>query len=95
MEERILSVYVNTVPRKIFRPKGEEVLGGWGKLHNEELHVFYSPNTFTVNKARGLWQISVTTERRTGNWWENRSDRDHLKNICLDGRKILKCVLKK
>jgi hypothetical protein len=50
MEERILSVYVNTVLRKIFRPKGEEVIGGWRKLHNEELHVFYSPKILRWTK---------------------------------------------
>jgi hypothetical protein len=83
------------VLRKIFRPKGEEVIGGWRKLHNEELRVFYSPDTFTVNKTRGLWQVSVTTEGRTGIWWENQSDRDHLKNTSVDGRTILKYVLKK
>lgn len=77
-------MYVNTVLRKIFRPEGEEVIGGWRKSHNEELHVFYSPNTFTAKKARGMWQVSVTTDGRTGNWW----DRDHLKNISVDGRKI-------
>jgi hypothetical protein len=54
MEELILSVHENTVLRKTFRPKGEEVIGSWRKLHNEKLHVFYLPNTFTVNKTRGL-----------------------------------------
>jgi hypothetical protein len=31
-----------SVPRKIFEPKGNEVTGGWRKLHNEELHILYS-----------------------------------------------------
>ena len=95
MEERILCVYVNTVLRKIFRPKGEEIIGGWRKLHKEELHIFYSPNTFTVNKARSLWQVSVTTKGHKGIWWENQSDRVYLKNIGVDGKTMLKCVLKK
>jgi hypothetical protein len=28
----------NRVLRRIFGPKREEVAGGWGGLHNEELH---------------------------------------------------------
>jgi hypothetical protein len=95
LEERILSVYINTVPKKIFRPKREKVTGGQKKLHKEELHVFYLPNTLTVNKARGLWQNSVATEGHKRIWWKNRSARDHLKYINVDERIILKCVLKK
>jgi hypothetical protein len=92
MEECILSVYINTLPRKIFRPKGKEVTGGQKKLHNEELQVFCSPDTFTVNKARGLWQVSVATEGHRRIWWENQSVRNHLQNINVDGRTILKCL---
>jgi hypothetical protein len=33
------------VVRRIFEPKRDEVIGGWGKLHNEELHnLRSSPN---------------------------------------------------
>jgi hypothetical protein len=42
MEEHRLSVYENRVLRKIFVPKSDEVIGGWRKLHNEELHNLYS-----------------------------------------------------
>jgi hypothetical protein len=36
--------------RRIFRPKEEEVAGGWRRLHNEELHNFTaSPNIIKVN----------------------------------------------
>jgi hypothetical protein len=28
------------VLRRIFRPKKEDVTGGWRKLHNEKLHNF-------------------------------------------------------
>jgi hypothetical protein len=37
-EERRLRVFENRVLRGIFGPKGDEVTGGWRKLHNEELH---------------------------------------------------------
>jgi hypothetical protein len=31
-------VFENRVLRRIFRPKREEMEGGWRRLHNEELH---------------------------------------------------------
>jgi hypothetical protein len=33
-------VFENTVLRRIFGPKREEVRRGWRRLHNEELHNF-------------------------------------------------------
>jgi hypothetical protein len=41
-EERRLRVIENTVLRRIFGPKGEEVVGGWRRMHNEELHNLYA-----------------------------------------------------
>jgi hypothetical protein len=35
-------VFENRVLRRIFGPKRDKVTGGWRKLHNEELHNFYS-----------------------------------------------------
>jgi hypothetical protein len=37
-EEHRLRVFENKVLRRIFGPKRLEVMGGWRKLHNEELH---------------------------------------------------------
>jgi hypothetical protein len=31
-------VFENRVLRRTFRPKRDEVIGGWRKLYNEELH---------------------------------------------------------
>jgi hypothetical protein len=43
-----LSLSKNRVLR-IFGPKRDEVTGGWGKLHNEELHNLYSsPSTIRM-----------------------------------------------
>jgi hypothetical protein len=39
MEERRLRVFENKVLRKIFGPKRVDVIGGWRKLHDEELQV--------------------------------------------------------
>ena len=41
-EEYRLRVFQNTVLRKIFGPKREEVRGEWRRLHNEELYNTYS-----------------------------------------------------
>jgi hypothetical protein len=46
-------VLENRVLRRIFRPKREEVAGGWRRLHNEELRNLYSAtNIITVMKSR-------------------------------------------
>jgi hypothetical protein len=44
-EKYRLRVFENTVLRRIFGPKRDEVTRDWRKLHNEELHNLYSsPN---------------------------------------------------
>jgi len=48
-EERRLGVFENSVLRRIFGPKREEVTREWRKLHNEELNDLYrSPNISRV-----------------------------------------------
>jgi hypothetical protein len=43
------------VLRRIFRPKRDEVTGGWRKLLNEELHNLYSsPNIIRMIKSRRM-----------------------------------------
>jgi hypothetical protein len=47
-------VFENRVPRRIFGPNRDEVVGGWTELHNEELRDFYSsPNIITIIKSKG------------------------------------------
>jgi hypothetical protein len=44
-------VFENSVLRRIFGPKRDEVTGEWRKLRNEELHdVYCSPNIVRVIK---------------------------------------------
>jgi hypothetical protein len=41
-EEHRLGVFENRVLRRIFGPKRDQVIGEWGRLHNEELHDLHS-----------------------------------------------------
>jgi hypothetical protein len=50
-EEHRLRVFENRVLSRILRPKRDELIGGWRKLHNEELHNLYSsPSTIIIIK---------------------------------------------
>jgi hypothetical protein len=52
----------NRVLRRIFEPKGNEVIGGWRKLHTEELHNLYSsPNIMRLIKPRRLTTLWAST----------------------------------
>jgi hypothetical protein len=54
-EEHRLRVFENTVLRRIFGPKRDEVTGEWRKLHNEELHNLYSsPDIIRQMKSRTM-----------------------------------------
>jgi hypothetical protein len=57
------------VLRRIFGPKRDEVTGGWGKLHNEELHNLYSSSSIIrMSKSRAMrWTGHVTRMRKKGN----------------------------
>jgi hypothetical protein len=56
MEHR-LRVFEKRVLRRIFGPKRDETIGGWRKLHNEELHSLYSsPNIIrSINRRNMRW----------------------------------------
>jgi transcription termination factor 2 len=54
-EEHKLRVFENRVLRRIFGPKRDGVMGGWRKLHNEELHNLYSsPSIIRIIKSRRM-----------------------------------------
>jgi hypothetical protein len=42
-----------------------------------------------------MWHIWETGQMRKGLWWEDLRERDHLEDLGLDGRVILKSIFKK
>jgi hypothetical protein len=60
---------------RIFRPKKDEMVRGWKKLHSEELHNFCSsPNIIRMNKSRRMEQeghvARMKEKMHIGFWWE-------------------------
>jgi hypothetical protein len=67
--EHTLRVYENRVLRSIFLRKRNEVTAGYRKLHNEELHDFYSsPSIIRMIKLR-----RVRWAGRIPQIWEKRN----------------------
>jgi len=80
---------------------GDEVIGEWRKLHNEEFNDLYSsPNIVRVVKSRRKrWagHVARMGERKGVYrvWWGNRRERDHLGDPGIDGRIILRWIIRK
>jgi hypothetical protein len=45
-EEHRLRVFENNILRRVCGPKRDELIGGWRKLHSEELHNLYCLLTY-------------------------------------------------
>jgi hypothetical protein len=75
------TLFVNSVLRKIFESKGDEVIGSWRKLNNGELHNLYcSPSIIRIMKSKRMrWARHVA--RMAGNAYrifvESRRKRGH------------------
>jgi PAS domain-containing protein len=53
-EEQRLRVFENRMLRRIFGWKRDEVMGGWRKLHNEDLRdLYFSPRVIIIIKKGG------------------------------------------
>jgi hypothetical protein len=59
-------VLENTVLRRKFGHKREEVAGGWRRLHNEELHNLYASPTIirVITSRRMRWAEACSTHVR-------------------------------
>ena len=99
-EELSLRVFENGVLRRIFGPRRDEVTGEWREIHKEKLNgLYHSPNTVRLIKSRRMrWAGHVA---RMGDsravyrvLWGNMKGRDHLGDADLDGRIILRWILR-
>jgi hypothetical protein len=65
----------------IFRPKRDEVIGGWRKMHSEELHNSFPHLIITITSRSVRWAGNVARMGRrgmhTGFWWENQKEIDY------------------
>jgi hypothetical protein len=58
-------------------------MGGWRKLHNEELHNLYSsPSIIRMIKTRRMRSAGCVArmgrrEMHMGYWWESQKEGDH------------------
>jgi len=78
------------VLKRTFGPKREEVVRGWRRLHNEELHNYYPlMNIVTVIKERcKCWAVYVARMREMRNssifCLENLRVRDQSEDVFAD-----------
>jgi hypothetical protein len=89
--EQRLAVFENRALRT-FGPTKDEIIGGWRKLHNEELHNLYSsPSIIRIIKSirmRGAGHVARMEQNRmyAKFSYENLKERDHLQNLNVDER---------
>jgi hypothetical protein len=68
-EEHRLRVFENRMLRRILGQKSDELKGGWGKLHNKELHRLYcSPSIIRLMKSRRIGWVG-----HVARIWEKRN----------------------
>jgi hypothetical protein len=100
-EEHRLRVFDNRVLSRIIGHKRDELMGGWRKINNEELHSSYSlPDIVEMIKSRWMrWADHVARMGYLRNaykfWLEGLNERDHSNDLGVDRRIILKWILGK
>ena len=100
-KERRLRVFENRKLKRIFWPKRDEVTGEWRKLPYEELNDLYSsPNiVFVIKSKRMRWAGHVARMRERRGVYRllvgKLRARDHLGDLGLDGRIILRWIFRK
>jgi hypothetical protein len=82
-KEQRLRVFKNSVLRRIFAPKRDDVTGEWRRLHSEELNDLYSSSIVWAIKPRrmrwsGMWHVWGRGQVHTGFWQGHLREGDHL-----------------
>jgi hypothetical protein len=100
-EERSLGRFDNRELRRISGPMSDKMTRERRRLHNQELYALYTfPNISRAIKSRRLtWAGHVARmgerEVHTGFWCENLREENHLEDLGVDGRIILKIIFEK
>jgi hypothetical protein len=96
-EEHRLKIFENRVLRRIFGPNRDELIGGWWKLHNEELHNLYcSPIIRMIKSRRMRWtECVIHTGKRIAYrgtiYFVSNSPKGRESNCCSAGQEISVC----
>ena len=83
---------------RIFGPKRDDLRQEWRRIRNEELHDLYSSPSIIKIKKSGMGRACSTygrQERCIQGLIGNSEGIDHLENIGVDGRIILKWIFMK
>jgi len=70
-------------------PKREKITGNWRKLHSEELQGYYSSSNTPTYYSNN--EITLVRPRRRWRW--KLKEREHLYDLGVDGRTILKLYI--
>jgi hypothetical protein len=78
----------------MLKPKREDKRGEWRRLHNEELNVCISPYVIRANKSRirRAGNSARMGELHAGFCWGSLRERDHLEDIGVDAKIILRRI---
>jgi hypothetical protein len=99
-EEHRLRVWESRVQRKKCGPKRDEVTGDWNRQHNELYKLYSSSNNIWVIKSRRMRLVGHVAhvgggEVHTGFLWGDLRERDHLEDLGIVVRILLKLIFKK